>query len=187
MDDETYLTIAEVAARLKVTTKTVRQWLQRGQMRGVKTGKLWRIPERAVNTFIQREPSPRSVTGIPRTVESPSKEEKTTDEGFQQTLPLEGGEGFPTHEAYSHLGKDVIDIRPRGSRPRGRVIEVDVPVSYRLIVPEHSGGPPTRKIVPVEPLLLIYWDDSGSQTWLTWEEYQRWTRANRQASSMSDE
>jgi acetyl-CoA synthetase len=55
MDEETLFTIQEVAARLKVTPKTVRQWLQRGQMRGIKAGKLWRIPESALDEFLGRE------------------------------------------------------------------------------------------------------------------------------------
>jgi acetyl-CoA synthetase len=46
--------IAEVAEKLRVTTKTVRQWLQQGQMRGIKAGKLWRIPESAVDQFLKR-------------------------------------------------------------------------------------------------------------------------------------
>jgi acetyl-CoA synthetase len=56
MDEEPLWTIAEVAEKLKVTTKTVRQWLQRGQMRGIKAGKLWRVPESAVDEFLQRPP-----------------------------------------------------------------------------------------------------------------------------------
>jgi acetyl-CoA synthetase len=54
MDDEPLLTIVEVAEKLRVTTKTVRQWLQRGQMSGIKAGKLWRIPESAVDEFLQK-------------------------------------------------------------------------------------------------------------------------------------
>jgi acetyl-CoA synthetase len=54
MTDEPLLTIAEVAEKLRVTTKTVRQWLQRGQMRGIKAGKLWRIPESAIDEFLKR-------------------------------------------------------------------------------------------------------------------------------------
>jgi excisionase family DNA binding protein len=54
MDDEPLLTIQQVATKLQVTTKTVRQWLQRNQMRGIKAGKLWRIPASAVDEFLKR-------------------------------------------------------------------------------------------------------------------------------------
>ena len=40
MDEETFFTIQEVAARLKVILKTVRQWLQRWQLRGIKAVKM---------------------------------------------------------------------------------------------------------------------------------------------------
>ncbi len=55
MDEtEALLTIEEVATRFKVTTKTVRQWLQRGQLKGIKVGKLWRVPTAELQDFIQR-------------------------------------------------------------------------------------------------------------------------------------
>jgi excisionase family DNA binding protein len=38
-----YLTVEEVAGRLKVKEKTVRDWIARGMIEAYKIGKVWRI------------------------------------------------------------------------------------------------------------------------------------------------
>lgn len=38
-----YLTVEEVAGRLKVKEKTVRDWIGRGMLEAYKIGKIWRI------------------------------------------------------------------------------------------------------------------------------------------------
>ncbi|MHB8575332.1 MAG: PAS domain S-box protein [Dehalococcoidia bacterium] len=43
-DNSTHLTIAEVARRLRVHTKTVYRLVERGELRGVKVGRVWRVP-----------------------------------------------------------------------------------------------------------------------------------------------
>jgi len=40
-----YLTVEETARRLKVDAETVRRWLRDGALRGLKFGRVWRIPE----------------------------------------------------------------------------------------------------------------------------------------------
>jgi excisionase family DNA binding protein len=40
-----YLTVEDVAARLKVKEKTVRDWIARGMLEAYKIGKVWRIRE----------------------------------------------------------------------------------------------------------------------------------------------
>lgn len=45
----------EVSAVLSVTPKTIREWLRKGELRGIKTGKLWRIREQDLQTFIKPE------------------------------------------------------------------------------------------------------------------------------------
>jgi excisionase family DNA binding protein len=47
------LTLEEAAARLKIAPKTMRDWLRTGKLRGVKTGKYWRVREEDVATFIR--------------------------------------------------------------------------------------------------------------------------------------
>ena len=46
--DEELLTVEEAAARLKVDVETVRRWLRSGQLRGLKFGRMWRIPAGAL-------------------------------------------------------------------------------------------------------------------------------------------
>jgi len=45
----------EVAAVLKVKPRTVMEWLRKGKLKGVKIGgKLWRIKESDLQTFIEQ-------------------------------------------------------------------------------------------------------------------------------------
>ena len=45
---EQLLTIDEAAAVLKLHAQTVREHLRTGQLRGIKRGRAWRIPESAL-------------------------------------------------------------------------------------------------------------------------------------------
>jgi excisionase family DNA binding protein len=47
-----FLTINEVAATLRVSPITIREWLRKGKMTGLKTGKLWRIRKEDLQRFI---------------------------------------------------------------------------------------------------------------------------------------
>jgi excisionase family DNA binding protein len=47
-------TIAEVATHLKVSTRTVREWLRSGKLKGLKAGRLWRIREEELRAFLER-------------------------------------------------------------------------------------------------------------------------------------
>lgn len=46
------LTPEEAAAKLVVSPKTIRDWLRDGVLQGVKVGKLWRIREEDLQSFI---------------------------------------------------------------------------------------------------------------------------------------
>lgn len=49
------LTVPEVAARLRVSEATVREWLRRGRLAGLRPGGTkvgWRIPESALERFL---------------------------------------------------------------------------------------------------------------------------------------
>ncbi len=51
---ETYLTVKEVADRLRVTRQSVYNWINDGRLKAVKVGgKALRITERSVNDLIQ--------------------------------------------------------------------------------------------------------------------------------------
>jgi excisionase family DNA binding protein len=45
----TLMTVAEVAANLRVSPATVRRWLIARDMEGVKVGKSWRVPSSEVD------------------------------------------------------------------------------------------------------------------------------------------
>ncbi len=59
---EMFLTVEQVAERLQLHPETVRRQLLRGALRGVKRGRVWRVPESAL-----RETTPESTK--PETVE----------------------------------------------------------------------------------------------------------------------
>ncbi len=48
-----YLTVAEVAQRLKVTRQAVYNWIKDGRLRAVKVGTSVRIPLEAVRAFLR--------------------------------------------------------------------------------------------------------------------------------------
>lgn len=52
---EKILTAEEVADYLKINIRTVYKLLETGEIRGVKIGRIWRIPEAAVIDFLQGE------------------------------------------------------------------------------------------------------------------------------------
>ena len=50
---EEYLTVDEVAKRLKVTRQAIYNWINEGRLKAVKAGRSTRIPESAVKEFLQ--------------------------------------------------------------------------------------------------------------------------------------
>ncbi len=48
-----YFTTEEVAQSLRVNERTVYEWLQSGQMEGVKAGKYWRVSQEAFDRFLE--------------------------------------------------------------------------------------------------------------------------------------
>ena len=58
---ETYLTPEEAAKRLKVSPKSIREWLRTNKLQGARTGRLWRIREDDLKTFLfgPKEPEVR--------------------------------------------------------------------------------------------------------------------------------
>jgi excisionase family DNA binding protein len=48
-----YLTVPEVAKRLKVHQKTVLGWIRNGELKAVRVGKSWRLLEPDVLAFIE--------------------------------------------------------------------------------------------------------------------------------------
>jgi excisionase family DNA binding protein len=72
---ERLLTPKEAGEIMAVTSRTVKEWLRRGELKGVKIRNLWRIRESELETFIRKgspnnlnsEPSPSSIGTVIRT------------------------------------------------------------------------------------------------------------------------
>lgn len=59
MVNEEYLTPIEIAKQLKITERTVYRWLDAGDLRGVKLGRVWRVRRNDLEKFLtERENSP---------------------------------------------------------------------------------------------------------------------------------
>jgi excisionase family DNA binding protein len=59
--EEEYFTPQEVAERLKLSVKTVLDYLRTGKLGGVKAGKHWRIRRVDIDAFLQPSPALRVV------------------------------------------------------------------------------------------------------------------------------
>ncbi len=54
---EEVFTVKEIAERLKVTQRTVREWIRRGELTAMKFGKEYRVRESSLQAFIDRKES----------------------------------------------------------------------------------------------------------------------------------
>lgn len=75
-----YLTVDEVAQRLKVSQKVIKDWLRAKKMPGTKIGSLWRIGEKDLERWLE------SNTQRPEAFEEP-EEEQTQSEETKSDLP----------------------------------------------------------------------------------------------------
>jgi excisionase family DNA binding protein len=53
--EERLLTPEQVADRLQISRLTVMGYLRSGKLKGVKVGKLWRVRERDLEAFLERD------------------------------------------------------------------------------------------------------------------------------------
>jgi excisionase family DNA binding protein len=53
MNNDKYLTVQEIANKYKVTSAAVHKWIKEGKLKAIKMGRLWRIPESALQEFIK--------------------------------------------------------------------------------------------------------------------------------------
>jgi excisionase family DNA binding protein len=51
--EQTLLTPEQVAEKLAISPKTVKDWLREGRLKGIKIGRLWRIKPEDLQAFIQ--------------------------------------------------------------------------------------------------------------------------------------
>ncbi len=54
MSEDKYFTPEEIAEKYKVSKATVYNWIQKGKLKAIRLGKSVRIPESALNDFIQK-------------------------------------------------------------------------------------------------------------------------------------
>lgn len=59
---ERLLSPDEAAERLAVSPKSIRKWLRRGKLKGVKAGRLWRIREQDLSAFLESNEDERSAS-----------------------------------------------------------------------------------------------------------------------------
>jgi excisionase family DNA binding protein len=59
----TFYTPSEVAGKLKVSRRSVYQWLTSGQLNGLKAGQSWRITEEGLIAFMKRSIDPGHKNG----------------------------------------------------------------------------------------------------------------------------
>lgn len=50
-----YLTVTEVSDNLKIPVNTVREWLRKGNLKGVRLGRHWRIKELDLQAFLKEQ------------------------------------------------------------------------------------------------------------------------------------
>ena len=60
--DEPMLTVAEVAARLRVRERTVRRYIAKGLLDAIRTGSLFRIPESSYRAYLRNNEVPAPAT-----------------------------------------------------------------------------------------------------------------------------
>jgi excisionase family DNA binding protein len=74
------ITPKDAADRLAVSPSTVLLWLQTGQLKGVKAGKLWRIRERAIDEFLKEPDPPRKAAPVDEPVQAKEPAPKQANE-----------------------------------------------------------------------------------------------------------
>jgi excisionase family DNA binding protein len=60
---EMLLTVEQAAERLQLKPETIRRQLLRGALRGVKRGRVWRVPESALLEPAPKNPKPATAGG----------------------------------------------------------------------------------------------------------------------------
>ncbi len=65
MTEEKLMTPPQVARRLQVNERTVTQWLRKGNLRGFKIGKEWRISPRDLEVFLEQSANVPAGAGRP--------------------------------------------------------------------------------------------------------------------------
>jgi excisionase family DNA binding protein len=69
MSERTFYTPEEVARTLRVTRRTIYEWLKAGRLPGLRVGRGWRIRPEDLDAF--RHPEPRNELSLTRAADAP--------------------------------------------------------------------------------------------------------------------
>ena len=67
MEQHEYLTVSEVAQRLRVTPEAVQTWCRKGKLKAIRAGRNWRIAPADVDAFTNRQEvarEPKKANGL---------------------------------------------------------------------------------------------------------------------------
>ncbi len=53
MDEEKYFSPNDIAQKYNIKADTVRKWIKQDKLKAIKLGDIWRIPESALEKFIE--------------------------------------------------------------------------------------------------------------------------------------
>lgn len=116
------LTVPEVAERLRVNPRTVYALLESGKLRGIRVGRLWRVPVRAVQEFLEGAPRGSAKKGEPvsPTEDRASPESDVSHLGeiephdWGTEAPPQGGdtvERYPEEKEREALVRELLKLR----------------------------------------------------------------------------
>jgi excisionase family DNA binding protein len=93
--DEEYLTVAEIAERLKLNPQTLRNWIDQGQLPAVRIGRRVRIRRSDFERLVQEGYSGRTNAQGQAQHEGPTGEDFWSGEDITITQPPRPGHGEP--------------------------------------------------------------------------------------------
>jgi excisionase family DNA binding protein len=93
--DEEYLTVAEIAERLKLNPQTLRNWIDQGQLPAVRIGRRVRIRRSDFERLVQEGYSGRAGAKGQAQHEGPTGEDFWSGEDITITQPPRPGHGEP--------------------------------------------------------------------------------------------
>ena len=93
-----FLTPEEIAASLKVDEIDVLNWLEKGDMNGIKIGTIWRVREDQFDEFINAKS-----TGLPPVTGCPNDPEESVDEEDYPAIRLRKPRTHKTPRRYAKL------------------------------------------------------------------------------------
>lgn len=102
----------EVAARLNVEPRTVRDWLRTGKLKGLKAGRQWRVDETALVEFLQA-----NYPGDPQDVITRMKLLRLSDEDSQRVTSIA--------VEHTQLAKEAAMIHTLSPDKAQRVAEIN--------------------------------------------------------------